>query len=169
MQNCRSKFTGASLLRQFTLGTAAMLDMDAGGRTKAVRSHFGLSATQMAEAAGLKNRKSWEDYERGNHLPTGPVLLRLAEMGINTNWLLTGQGQMLLCESPSSPLNEDLLGQVIAGVEELLAERGYRVTPAHKAELIGIFYRHYLRQGGPGLAEDRAMMSDVVELLQKRA
>lgn len=48
----------------------------------------------MAEAVGLKNRKSWEDYERGNHLPTGPVLLKLVSLGIDTNWLLTGVGAM---------------------------------------------------------------------------
>ena len=49
-----------------------------GGRFKQLRASLGLSTARMAEAVGLRERKSWEGYEAGHHLPNGSVLLVIA-------------------------------------------------------------------------------------------
>lgn len=60
----------------------------------------------MALKVGLGGRKTWERYERGNNFPNGETLSRLASLGINANWLLTGMGPMLLGDETVSRLEE---------------------------------------------------------------
>lgn len=64
------------------------------GRLKSVRAHFGLSTIEMARCVGLKNRKSWEGYERAVSAPKADVLYILACHGIDPWWLLSGEGEM---------------------------------------------------------------------------
>jgi hypothetical protein len=39
---------------------------------------------------------SWQRYESGGQTPGGNVIGTLARRGFNTNWILTGEGEMLL-------------------------------------------------------------------------
>jgi transcriptional regulator with XRE-family HTH domain len=64
-------------------------------RLQEVRTLLGLSAHEMAARVGLRDRKSWERYERGETGPKAEVLTELADLGIDCHWILTGEGAML--------------------------------------------------------------------------
>jgi transcriptional regulator with XRE-family HTH domain len=95
------------------------------GRLKTIREYFGLSTADMAHRVGLKNRKSWEGYEKAVGVPKADVLYILACHGIDPWWLLSGEGEMIrsissdpvddqaVCTSDVSPLDADLLQSVI--------------------------------------------------------
>jgi len=119
---------------------------DIASRIRAIRDHMNLSADLMAETVGLKTRKSWYDYERGNHLPTGAVLHRLAELGIDTNWVLTGEGEMLKgtgLHSPALPQNgvdRTLLSRVHKGVSEVYRSENVRISADALADEVAEIY-----------------------------
>jgi transcriptional regulator with XRE-family HTH domain len=75
-----------------------------------MREKFGLSQTDMASRVGV-TRNTWQRYEKGE-LPNGETLLRLAELGGNIQWLLTGHGSMMVTETitdPTAPSGPDML------------------------------------------------------------
>ena len=39
--------------------------------------------------------KAWQGYEAGDNVPGGNVLKSLSKLGFNTNWILTGEGNMM--------------------------------------------------------------------------
>ena len=61
-------------------------------RLLVVRKNLGFSQKQMGEAIG-SSISSWQDYEYGKSVPGGVALAKLAGMGIDINWLLTGEGK----------------------------------------------------------------------------
>ena len=63
-------------------------------RLTALRSHFGLSQKAMAARLGIAGN-TWQRYELANEPPNSSVLAKLAGEGIDTHWLLTGEGAML--------------------------------------------------------------------------
>ena len=63
-------------------------------RLTALRSHFGLSQKAMAARLGIAGN-TWQRYELANEPPNSSVLAKLAADGIDTHWLLTGEGTML--------------------------------------------------------------------------
>lgn len=71
---------------------------DLGNRMKKVRERLGYTQSGMSAAVGSKLR-SWQEYERGSRAPGSAVIAGLARLGVNTNWLLTGEGSVLVGES----------------------------------------------------------------------
>jgi len=124
-----------------------------GSRFKEVRKKLGHSATRMAEAVGLGSRKSWENYEKGNHVPNGIILTRLAELGIDATWLLTGDGSMIRADAPAqaapaapSDIDEPLLKDIVSAVETHLDERRIALSPEKKSLLISELYMLMLEE-----------------------
>lgn len=68
-----------------------------GLRIKDARSSLGLTQKEFCEKSGMK-LPSLRDYELGNHIPGGDAVSDLARMGINANWLLTGDGPMFISQ-----------------------------------------------------------------------
>lgn len=68
-------------------------------RLKAARKALQLTQRQAAEQSGVSVR-SYQGYEDGRSVPGGEALAGLVGTGINANWLLTGQGPMLLSDLP---------------------------------------------------------------------
>lgn len=64
-------------------------------RLKRARAHTGLNQTDFARQVGLSMR-GYQAQERAIARPSFAVLEKFAELGINANWLLTGEGEMLL-------------------------------------------------------------------------
>lgn len=64
-----------------------------GERLREVRNSLGISASKMAAIWGLE-RKTWERYEHGDGAPKANVLVDLVAMGVDSTWLLTGEGEM---------------------------------------------------------------------------
>jgi transcriptional regulator with XRE-family HTH domain len=68
-------------------------------RLRESREYLGLTVIAMSKKVGLMNRKTWERYEKGDTRPNSDVLTVLHSLGIDANWLLTGEGGML-CLAP---------------------------------------------------------------------
>jgi transcriptional regulator with XRE-family HTH domain len=70
-------------------------------RIKEVRGVLGLTQKELCEKIGMK-LPSLRDYELGNRIPGGDALTTLVSVGINANWLLSGEGAMLLIDDKKS-------------------------------------------------------------------
>ena len=68
--------------------------MDLGARIKEVRLVLGHTQKNMANVISV-TIQSWQAYEAGRTILGGKILTRLANLGINVNWLLTGFGGMM--------------------------------------------------------------------------
>lgn len=64
-------------------------------RLTRARNHLGLTVVAATKLAGLKDRKTWDRYEQGDTRPNSDTLAVLYERGIDINWLLSGEGEML--------------------------------------------------------------------------
>lgn len=53
-----------------------------------------------------KSLAAWQSYEQGVRVPGGEVYFELLGLGININWLLSGQGEMLLEQPNPVPQQE---------------------------------------------------------------
>ncbi|OGT19265.1 MAG: hypothetical protein A2342_02470 [Gallionellales bacterium RIFOXYB12_FULL_54_9] len=69
-----------------------------GLRIKEARAALGLTQKELCEQAKMK-LPSVRDYELGNSIPGGEAVAALMRVGISANWLLTGEGEMLLSAS----------------------------------------------------------------------
>ncbi|MCT8517665.1 helix-turn-helix domain-containing protein [Glaesserella parasuis] len=67
--------------------------------------HFGGSIAKFSERSGI-NYRSVQNYMRGEREPNSEAYLKFAQLGININWLLTGQGEMFIGGTPESPLTQ---------------------------------------------------------------
>jgi len=82
-------------------------------RIKEVRGVLGLTQKELCEKIGMK-LPSLRDYELGNRIPGGDALTTLVSVGINANWLLTGEGPMLLAEDSQSQSDQTLMIPAVA-------------------------------------------------------
>ncbi|MFO1434100.1 MAG: S24 family peptidase [Candidatus Competibacteraceae bacterium] len=62
---------------------------------KLCRESLGLTQKDMAARMGC-GEPTWQNYEYGKTMPGGEVFVRLAEMGVNMNWLFRDDGPMFL-------------------------------------------------------------------------
>jgi len=62
-------------------------------RIKIARESLGLNQKEMAQQLNIAYR-SWQGYEDGDNIPGGKVLGNFASLGIDLNWLMTGEGSM---------------------------------------------------------------------------
>lgn len=119
------------------------------GRLKQARERLGYTQSDISEAVGSKLR-SWQEYERGTRTPGSQVITGLARLGINANWVLIGEGEMLMKDARGAPagFDEELLRLVIEAVEEALDELDLEIEPASKkADLILAIYDMYADTG----------------------
>jgi DNA-binding XRE family transcriptional regulator len=79
--------------------------MNISDRFRLMREKWCLSQTDMASRVGV-TRNTWQRYEKGE-LPNGETLLRVAELGGNVQWLLTGHGPMLATEKTADTAGAD--------------------------------------------------------------
>lgn len=138
---------------------------DIGARLRRARARQGVSQRAFAAAIGMP-LPSYRDYEGGKRIPGGEALRRLAQAGIDTGWLLTGQepatgGRSLAVhESRASygdtaswqaslDLLADRLREIITAVENSLEEPEPRLSPGAKADLVVALYEIYAESGHP--------------------
>jgi transcriptional regulator with XRE-family HTH domain len=74
-----------------------------GSRLKAWRHALGLTQAQFAQRIGV-HIGVLKKYEQGLNIPGGDALTAIARTGVNLNWLLTGEGEMLPKEAPGIEL-----------------------------------------------------------------
>lgn len=69
-----------------------------GARIKQARNALNLTQDMIAARADATSKRGLQDNEAGNSVPGGAILSALIESGINANWVLTGEGEMLLSD-----------------------------------------------------------------------
>lgn len=88
--------------------------MSTGERLQIARNYLSLSQEAMAEAIGSKKR-GYQDNERDRSTPGGKVIEGFVRLGINANWLLTGEGPMLKADLSADDQPRELAVRSIAG------------------------------------------------------
>ena len=84
---------------------------DIGARIKQIRIYYGLKQEDFCQEIGV-TQGHYSKLEAGRNEPTHTFLLAMkARFGVNPDWILTGEGEMLL--SPEKYLTEgiELLGE----------------------------------------------------------
>ncbi|WP_338849791.1 helix-turn-helix transcriptional regulator [Massilia sp. W12] len=97
-------------------------------RMVAMREFFGLSQAAMADRVGC-SRSIWQRYERGTE-PGALQIARVAKLGVDVHWLLTGEGSMLRKPERSLP---DVPQQVLLAaqlLDDLQADYSWLRVPA---------------------------------------
>lgn len=100
--------------------------VEIGGRIRAAREHLGLNRPKAATLFGCSVR-GLENNEWGRSEGGMCLIGALSREGINANWLLTGDGPMLLADLAPKPapapvplrINVDALAAAMDAVEKL--------------------------------------------------
>ena len=115
-------------------------------RMKAAREVLKLSQSAFIEEFGYGSVRSYQKNEAG--LNEGGMFLAGAfvRAGINANWLLTGEGPMLLKDfAPKlEPFDVDALGLILAGI---LQAMGSNIDPERAATKALQYYRDAIEEG----------------------
>lgn len=94
--------------------------MDLGTRLKAARAALKLKQEDVVTISGIP-MSTYRKYEGGGSAPGADAIAGLIRTGINANWLLTGEGPMLLADlipkpAPAARINVEALAQTLAAV-----------------------------------------------------
>lgn len=120
--------------------------MSIGERIKALRNSLRLSQQECCDLTGIP-LGTYKKYEGDDRAPGSEALAGLRKLGASIDWLVTGEGQMLLkdLQTPPPAVDARILRLVIEGVEEKLARSHKRLTAARKAQLIVLIYEHVVQ------------------------
>ncbi|MDP2808680.1 MAG: helix-turn-helix transcriptional regulator [Rhodocyclaceae bacterium] len=114
---------------------------------KAAREALGLTQDALALAVG-GSKRGIQNNEALKSVPGGEVICGLVCLGINANWLLTGEGSMLLSDlapkPAETPINEPALAMILAGI---LMGMGERPDPERAARKAVQYYQDALAEG----------------------
>lgn len=120
-----------------------------GVRMKAAREALRLTQDGLAKAVGASKR-GIQDNEAQKSVPGGDVIAGMVKLGINANWLLTGNGLMLLAdlEAIARPapmkINRGALAALLRGAVALTSQ-GVSVELA--ADMAAEMYERALLSG----------------------
>lgn len=129
-----------------------------GSRLKVWREAKLLKQADAANVVGLSS-STYQNYERDVRAPNAEGLDAFVRSGINANWLLTGEGPMLLTELQAPVANgprmdRDRLRQAMKAMEKGLTAGGITMPPGKKAELLLACY-DMLEE--PGVTESKVI------------
>ncbi|MEW6594157.1 MAG: helix-turn-helix transcriptional regulator [Thermodesulfobacteriota bacterium] len=115
-------------------------------RLKDVRKELGYTQKQIGEAIG-SSLSTWQDYEAGKSIPGGNALAGLARLGVDINWLLTGEGNSLV---QKSEFDVELLKNVIFVLDNLLSNTDrnneLNMSLEKKSKWISYFYDEFMQK-----------------------
>lgn len=78
-------------------------------RIKKLRKYLDLSQKDFGEKIGV-GTSHVSQWERNLSMPSSKALIGMAHIGVNINWLLTGDGEMMI-EDPSSLKSEGIFSE----------------------------------------------------------
>lgn len=70
-------------------------------RLRTARTALRLKQSEVAEQSGVSER-AYQGYEAGRSVPGGEAIEGFVRLGINANWLLTGEGPMRMADITQS-------------------------------------------------------------------
>lgn len=114
----------------------------AGDRLRSFREKCGMTQPMIAEKCGVSLR-ALQDYEAGKRLPAGEALEALGGMGLDLNWLLTGDGEMFrdtlgrpVGGTAAQPaIDAELMGLIVEGISGAYKDEGAALAPRLLGEL----------------------------------
>lgn len=111
-----------------------------GDRLKRIRGESGLSQREFSSRVGI-SFSTWQTIENGKNVPSGETLLKIAGLGFDPGWILTGRGFMRL-EEPSDaggleaggeligpPPDSELMGRVVDTIMRVAKSCGVSIPP----------------------------------------
>lgn len=111
-----------------------------GGRLKQLRQEKSLSQSSFSSLLGV-SLQAYQNYERGDRPITKDLIVVLmTEFGVEPSWLLSGE-EALEPHSSLPELNEELLQQIIEGVESLLSKKRKVLPIDKKTKIIVMLYK----------------------------
>jgi len=141
------------------------LKEDMGERIRAIREECGLTLAGLGKRLCL-GKTAVHQYEQGISTPSLESLVKIAELGnISLDSLITGKSQEHEpppaasqpheWTAPVPPINTEILNDIIAAVEEHLAQKGITQPPTQKkAELIGLLYQMTIEDENKKISHD---------------
>jgi transcriptional regulator with XRE-family HTH domain len=122
--------------------------MEITDRLKAIRSFLGKTQKDMAAALGV-SLGSLQAYESGSSYPGGRVLEELARLGVNSNWVLLEEGDMMrgkdLPPGGQGAIDREIMETTIRIIEEVFEEHDLELPPAKKAKLIMLLHDMFVQ------------------------
>jgi len=109
-----------------------------GARIKQARGVLALTQKDLCEATGMP-LPSLKNYEASQRIPGGEAIAALMHAGINANWLLTGEGPMLMADL-AGVLDRERMRISLKAIEMGLKATERVMAPAAKAELLLAVY-----------------------------
>lgn len=104
----------------------------------------GKTQADLGKALGVA-QASISDAKRKKKVPPEWFLKLCTGRGLNPNWLLTGDGPVVIPKEDVRPFDVNLLKKVIEIVERRLKGKEPALSLEKKAELISIIYEDVLR------------------------
>ena len=116
-----------------------------GERLRLFRESKKLTQAQMADALDATTI-GLQGNERGRALPNSKVLIGLYNLGLNVNWLLSGDGPMLLADSTTTDDDLKAYGECLEILELALNKFNRKLTPEKKRAAVDSLYRAWKRE-----------------------
>ena len=118
-----------------------------GRRIREVRVSAGLSGEEFGERIGV-GKGAVSTYEIGESFPRWETMNRIVELARRDfNWLLGGE-ESGAAQVGTVGVDEEVLADVIQGIEEGLAELDLEIPPPKKAELVVLLYDMMIEEEG---------------------
>lgn len=121
-------------------------------RLRVGRKRLDMTQQALSDSSGVP-LQTHKQYERGLRRPGLDALTGYLRAGINVNWLLSGEGVVLLRDQPApasaGAFDSQLMLELIEVVEQLLAEHRRELPPPKKAELVVTLYEMFRESASP--------------------
>jgi len=116
--------------------------LDIGERLKIARHHLGFSQQILAEKI-QSSKTGIQANEAGRSVPGGAVLLGFIGLGISVDWILSGEGEMLLTGKPTASSSDDLQLYVesMEVINFLIEKAGKTATYKQRRALVDALYQ----------------------------
>lgn len=109
--------------------------LEVGVRLRRVRSEEDWTQVKMAEKLDI-SVPMLQNYEAGRNLVSSNLLIQLANMKVDINWLLVGDVAPLYSTKKSNIINSEMLVELIEKLEMLIIAEKMSISARDKASLI---------------------------------
>lgn len=112
---------------------------------KSERERLGLSQAEVCSLTGV-SRKTQFNYESGERYPDAAYLEALLKRGADVMFVLSGTRSDTSFGHAETTLDEQLLTQIVEGMELLLMKMRKTLSAEKKARIIVMLYRSFSAQ-----------------------
>ena len=112
-------------------------------RLKELINKLSISQAEFGRKIGVKP-STVSDWLKGRISPSTRTLKIIEDtFNVNPEWLREGKGEMFLPKEDEAEFNEELLQNIIIGLENAEKNLGVKLKPEVKAKLIIYAYKHF--------------------------